>query len=88
MLFSGFGAILLGLPYVLHAFGPTEVEVVIWGEVSLSPRVLPRMSPKAWRVVAVFSSSRFLDGESIGTGMLISETYSFQRCPVPEIDPG
>ena len=35
MLFGGFGAILLGLPYIFHAFGPTEAEVVIWGEVSL-----------------------------------------------------
>jgi hypothetical protein len=23
------------LPYILHAFGPTEAEVVTWGEVSL-----------------------------------------------------
>jgi hypothetical protein len=35
MLFGGIGAILLGLPYIFHAFGPTEAEVVIWGEVSL-----------------------------------------------------
>ena len=28
-------AILLGLPDILHAFGPTEAEVVTWGEVSL-----------------------------------------------------
>jgi len=35
MLFCGIGAILLGLPYIFHAFGPTEAQVVIWGEVSL-----------------------------------------------------
>jgi hypothetical protein len=35
MLFGAIGAILLGLPYIFHAFGPTEAQVVIWGEVSL-----------------------------------------------------
>lgn len=35
MLLGGFGAILLGLPYIFHAFGPTEAQVVIWGWVSL-----------------------------------------------------
>jgi hypothetical protein len=35
MLLGGFGAILLGLPYIFHVFGPTEAELVIWGEVSL-----------------------------------------------------
>ena len=29
------GAILLGLPYVLRTFGPTEAEVVAWGQVSM-----------------------------------------------------
>jgi len=31
----GGGAILLGLPYILHAFGPTEAEFVTWGRVSV-----------------------------------------------------
>lgn len=35
MLIGGVGAVLLGLPYIFHAFGPTEAEVVSWGEVSL-----------------------------------------------------
>jgi hypothetical protein len=35
MLLGGFGAILLGLPYIFHPFGPTEAKVVTWGEVSL-----------------------------------------------------
>jgi len=35
MLIGGIGAILLGLLYIFHAFGPTEAEVVIWGRLSL-----------------------------------------------------
>lgn len=35
LLIGGIGAILLGLPYIFHAFGPTEAEVVTWGKVSL-----------------------------------------------------
>lgn len=35
MLIGSLGAILLGLPYIFHAFGPTEAEVVTWGKVSL-----------------------------------------------------
>jgi hypothetical protein len=35
MLIGGIGAILLGLPYIFHAFGSTEAEVVIWGRLSL-----------------------------------------------------
>lgn len=34
-LISSGGAILLGVPYIFYAFGPTEAEVVSWGEVSL-----------------------------------------------------
>lgn len=32
---GGAGSIALGLTYVLHAFGPTEAEVVLWGRVSI-----------------------------------------------------
>ena len=32
---SGTGCMALGLAYVLHAFGPTEAEVVRWGEASI-----------------------------------------------------
>lgn len=32
---TAWGAVLLGLPYVLRAFGPTEAEVVRWGEISV-----------------------------------------------------
>jgi hypothetical protein len=32
---GGAGCISLGLAYVLHAFGPTEAEVVCWGWVSI-----------------------------------------------------
>ena len=35
MLVGATGAILLGLPYIFHAFGPTEAEVGIWGWISL-----------------------------------------------------
>jgi len=35
VLVAGIGAILLGLPYIFHAFGPTEAEVVTWGRVSI-----------------------------------------------------
>ena len=35
MLIGGIGAILLGLLYIVHAFGPAEAEVVIWGRLSL-----------------------------------------------------
>lgn len=36
MLAGAAGAALLGLPYLLRAFGPTEAEVVAWGRVSLA----------------------------------------------------
>lgn len=32
---GGAGCVSLGLAYVLHAFGPTEAEVVLWGRVSI-----------------------------------------------------
>ena len=35
MLIGGIGAILLGLPYIFHAFGPTEAEVILWGQFSI-----------------------------------------------------
>lgn len=35
MVVGGVGAIVLGLPYIYRAFGPTEAEVVLWGKVSL-----------------------------------------------------
>jgi hypothetical protein len=35
MLIGGIGAILLGLPYSFHAFGPTEAEVATWGRISI-----------------------------------------------------
>lgn len=35
MLVGSIGAILLGLPYIFRAFGPTEAEVASWGEFSL-----------------------------------------------------
>lgn len=35
MLIGAVGAILLGLLYILRAFGPIEAEVVTWGRVSL-----------------------------------------------------
>ena len=31
MLAGGIGGVLLGLPYIFHAFGPTEAEVAHWG---------------------------------------------------------
>jgi hypothetical protein len=35
MYIGAVGAILLGFPYIFGAFGPTEVEVQIWGVVSV-----------------------------------------------------
>ena len=35
MLVGGIGAILIGLPYIFHAFGPAEAEVVTWGWISV-----------------------------------------------------
>jgi len=35
MTVNGVAVALLGLLYVLHAFGPTEAEVVTWGMVSI-----------------------------------------------------
>jgi len=35
MIVGGVGAIIVGLPYIYRAFGPTEAEVVLWGKVSL-----------------------------------------------------
>jgi GNAT superfamily N-acetyltransferase len=36
MLLAALGAVLLALPYLFRAFGPTEAEVVTWGQVCLS----------------------------------------------------
>lgn len=33
MLAGAIGGVLLGLPYIFHAFGPTEAEVARWGVV-------------------------------------------------------
>lgn len=35
MFLVGAGSVLLGLPYLFHAFGPTEAEVAQWGLVSI-----------------------------------------------------
>jgi hypothetical protein len=35
ILLGGAGCIALGLAYALHAFGPTEAQVVLWGWVSI-----------------------------------------------------
>jgi len=40
LLIGAIGAILLGLPYILGAFGPTEAEVAKWGIVSLCTGVV------------------------------------------------
>lgn len=52
------GSIALGLAYVLHAFGPTEAEVVLWGRVliCLGWTLVP-LTVGAWR-----SNSRFMKG--------------------------
>jgi hypothetical protein len=36
MLIAAGGSILLGLPYLVRAFGPTEAEVVSWGRVAIT----------------------------------------------------
>lgn len=35
LLLTAGGSILLGMPYLLRAFGPTEAEVVLWGQVAM-----------------------------------------------------
>ena len=50
MIGSAAGAVLLGLPYIVHAFGPTEAEVVTWGQVSvLAGAVMLLLSAAAGR---------------------------------------
>jgi len=50
MLVTALGAILLGLPYLLRAFGPTEAEVVAWGRVTLLTGVaLAALALYLWR---------------------------------------
>lgn len=39
MLLIGAGSLCLGLAYVARIFGPTEAEVVRWGEVSVGLRI-------------------------------------------------
>ena len=66
-LLGGAGSIALGLTYVLHAFGPTEAEVVLWGRVSfcLGWAVVP-LTVSAWR-----SHSRIIQGAAgLGWGIL------------------
>jgi len=61
------GSIALGLTYVLHAFGPTEAEVVLWGRVSiyLGLAVVP-LTVGAWR-----SHSRIIQGVAgLGWGIV------------------
>ena len=35
LILTALGSTAIGLPYILHAFGPTEAEVVAWGWVSV-----------------------------------------------------
>jgi hypothetical protein len=57
-LLGGAGSIALGLAYVLHAFGPTEAEVVLWGRVSFCLGwVAVPLTVGAWR-----SNSRIING--------------------------
>jgi len=67
---GGAGCISLGLAYVLHTFGPTEAEVVLWGRVSIwlglalapltvslessSPRIIRGLAGLGWGFVALF----------------------------------
>ncbi len=55
---SGAGPIALGLTYVLHAFGPTEAEVALWGRalICLGWALVP-LTVGVWR-----SNSRFIKG--------------------------
>ncbi|MDX9953475.1 MAG: hypothetical protein RBT75_05245 [Anaerolineae bacterium] len=50
MLIAAGGSILLGLPYLVHAFGPTEAEVVSWGQVAIATgAVLAGLVLLLWR---------------------------------------
>lgn len=40
MVLGGAGSVLLGLPYILEVFGPTESIVALWGQVSVFLGVL------------------------------------------------
>jgi hypothetical protein len=66
-LLGGAGSIALGLTYVLHAFGPTEAEVVLWGRVLiyLGLAMVP-LTVGAWR-----SHSRIIQGVAgLGWGIV------------------
>ena len=50
MLIAAGGSILLGLPHLLRAFGPTEAEVVSWGQVALLTGIaLAALALLLWR---------------------------------------
>jgi hypothetical protein len=50
MLIAAGGSILLGLPYLYRAFGPTEAEVVSWGQVAITTgAVLAGLALILWR---------------------------------------
>ena len=61
------GSIALGLMYVLHSFGPTEAEVVLWGRVLIYlVLVVVPLTVGAWR-----SNSRSIKGvASLGWSMV------------------
>ena len=66
---GGAGSVSLGLAYVLQAFGPTEAEVRLWGQVAIclgfalvpltvcirygSPRVIKGIASLGWGIVAL-----------------------------------
>lgn len=53
MVLGGAGSVLLGLPYILEVFGPTEAEVALWGQVSVFLGILLVISAFTLRRVDV-----------------------------------
>jgi len=53
MVLGGAGSVLLGLPYILEVFGPTESIVALWGQVSVFIGVLLVISALTLRSVDV-----------------------------------
>lgn len=60
---GGAGCISLGLAYVLHAFGPTEAQGVLWGWVS----IWLGLALASLTVGIRHSASRIINGISDGT---------------------
>jgi len=91
MLIGGIGAILLGLPYIFHAFGPTETEVVLWGRLSVyigaSLTLLPITIGRSYHKVANFFLSLGYLGLALFQGLPILLWIAFHRSAISDGTP-